>query len=183
MVMSILITLSLCSIANAESLNNEEYINKLNTNLAEMRLETDIKGGSFAKLLVSGIDDGYLKPEIIKLEKFRESLNGLILNMENIVIENKELESKHNEFITSAKNIVKLLDKDINVKKELLNSNANSLIKISKLLKIDNNQSKEVNDYIEKANAIHKEINQKFKLPKYGSFLLFKSHVKITCTI
>ena len=157
-----LILLSLSSATYADGLDNNEYISRLNTNLGEMKLETDVKGGSLLKSMVYGVDDGYLKPEISKLEKVRDCLNGLVLNMENDVIENKNLQLKHDEFISSSKLVVKLLDENINTKKEVLGSNSNGFIKIGKLLKTDNKETKEVNNNIEKINSIYKEINEKF---------------------
>lgn len=158
----ILIALTGNSMAYTHELNNNEYINKLNTYVGEMKLETDVSGGSILKSLVSGVDEGYLQPDISKLEKIRNSLCGLISNIENESIQDKELQARHNEFISESKIVVKLLDKDINAKKEVLETQVNGLVKIGKLLKIDNNESKKVNDHIEKANEIYKEMNEKF---------------------
>lgn len=158
----ILIALTGNSMAYTHELNNNEYINKLNTYVGEMKLETDVSGGSILKSLVSGIDEGYLQPDISKLEKIRNSLNGLIANIENESIKDKELQSRHNEFISESKIVVKLLDKDIIAKKEVLETQAHGLVKIGKLLRIDNNESKKVNDHIEKVNKIYKEMNEKF---------------------
>ncbi len=158
----ILIALTGNSMAYTHELNNNEYINKLNTYVGEMKLETDVSGGSILKSLVFGVDEGYLQPDISKLEKIRSSLCGLISNIENESIQDKELQARHNEFISESKIVVKLLDKDIDAKKEVLETQVNGLVKIGKLLKIDNNESKKVNDHIEKANEIYKEMNEKF---------------------
>ncbi len=158
----ILIALTGNSMAYTHELNNNEYINKLNTYVGEMKLETDVSGGSILKSLVFGVDEGYLQPDISKLKKIRSSLCGLISNIENESIQDKELQARHNEFISESKIVVKLLDKDIDAKKEVLETQVNGLVKIGKLLKIDNNESKKVNDHIEKANEIYKEMNEKF---------------------
>lgn len=158
----ILMALTGNSIASTHELNNNEYINKLNTYVGEMKLETSVSGGSILKSIVSGVDEGYLQPDISKLEKIRNSLSGLISNIENESIQDKELQARHDEFISESKIVVKLLDKNISAKKEVLETQVNGLVKIGKLLKIDNNESKKVNDHIEKANKIYKEMNEKF---------------------
>lgn len=169
-VITLILMLALnCNYSFADELTNVEYINQLNTFIGEMNMETDIPENSIFKILTCGVDNGYLRPEIVKLENISQSLNGLVLNIENETIENDSLQDRHNELMCKFKTIVTLLENDIESKKEILETNDNDFVKIKKILKLGKN-TKVINNEITEANEIFKEINRKFSIPRNRDF-------------
>lgn len=146
-----------------DSLNTNEYINTLNTYTGEMNMNLDDKPkGSIYKTIVKGFDNGYLIPEINKLELTKSSIAGLVDNIKDIHVNNTELQTKHNELMEQYKLVINLLDENIAAKKQVLETKCNFFIKVRKLLKIDNNESAKVNEHIDKINKIYAEINDNF---------------------
>lgn len=146
-----------------DSLNTNEYINTLNTYTGEMNMNLeDETEGSIYKSIVKGFDNGYLIPEINKLELTKSSITGLANNIKDINITNAELQSKHDDLIQQYKIVIDLLDKDIAAKKQVLDTDCNYFTKVSKMLKIDRNETAKVNKQIDKINKIYAEINDNF---------------------
>ena len=141
-------------------LNTEEYISLINTNIAELNAEVELKEkANMGTILLNGIDEGYIIPSINNDTKLKNCISELVNNIKDTKILNKKLQNKHNELITELTDLTELLDNTIECKKEILNSNDKNLTKGQRLLKEDDKKIKAANKKIEKINNIYKEIN------------------------
>ena len=141
-------------------LNTEEYISLINTNIAELNAEVELKEkANMGTILLNGIDEGYIIPSINNDTKLKNCVSELVNNIKDTKILNKKLQNKHNELITELTDLTELLDNTIECKKEILNSNDKNLTKGQRLLKEDDKKIKAANKKIEKINSIYKEIN------------------------
>lgn len=145
-------------------LNTLEYISLINTNIAELNAEVELKEkANLGTVLLNGIDEGYIVPSINNDTKLKDCLSGLVDNIKDTKIINKNLQEKHNALMKELTELTNLLNDTIECKKEILNSNDASLTKGQKLLSEDDKKVKLVNEKIEIINALYKEINS-FKL-------------------
>ena len=141
-------------------LNTEEYISLINTNIAELNAEVELKEkANMGTILLNGIDEGYIIPSINNDTKLKNCVSELVNNIKDTKILNKKLQNKHNELMTELTDLTELLDNTIECKKEILNSNDKNLTKGQRLLKEDDKKIKAANKKIEKINNIYKEIN------------------------
>ena len=141
-------------------LNTEEYISLINTNIAELNAEVELKEkANMGTILLNGIDEGYIIPSINNDTKLKNCISELVNNIKDTKILNKKLQNKHNELITELTDLTELLDNTIECKKEILNSNDKNLTKGQRLLKEDDKKIKAANEKIEKINNLYKEIN------------------------
>ena len=141
-------------------LNTEEYISLINTNIAELNAEVELKEkANMGTILLNGIDEGYIIPSINNDTKLKNCVSELVNNIKDTKILNKKLQNKHNELITELTDLTELLDNTIECKKEILNSNDKNLTKGQRLLKEDDKKIKAANKKIEKINNLYKEIN------------------------
>lgn len=141
-------------------LNTEEYISLINTNIAELNAEVELKEkANMGTILLNGIDEGYIIPSINNDTKLKNCISELVNNIKDTKIFNKKLQNKHNELMTELTDLTELLDNTIECKKEILNSNDKNLTKGQRLLKEDDKKIKAANKKIEKINNIYKEIN------------------------
>ena len=141
-------------------LNTEEYISLINTNIAELNAEVELKEkANMGTILLNGIDEGYIIPSINNDTKLKNCISELVNNIKDTKILNKKLQNKHNELMTELTDLTELLDNTIECKKEILNSNDKNLTKGQRLLKEDDKKIKAANKKIEKINNIYKEIN------------------------
>lgn len=141
-------------------LNTEEYISLINTNIAELNAEVELKEkANMGTILLNGIDEGYIIPFINNDTKLKNCISELVNNIKDTKIFNKKLQNKHNELMTELTDLTELLDNTIECKKEILNSNDKNLTKGQRLLKEDDKKIKAANKKIEKINNIYKEIN------------------------
>ena len=141
-------------------LNTEEYISLINTNIAELNAEVELKEkANMGTILLNGIDEGYIIPSINNDTKLKNCISELVNNIKDTKILNKKLQNKHNELITELTDLTELLDNTIECKKEILNSNDKNLTKGQRLLKEDDKKIKAANKKIEKINNLYKEIN------------------------
>ena len=141
-------------------LNTEEYISLINTNIAELNAEVELKEkANMGTILLNGIDEGYIIPSINNDTKLKNCISELVNNIKDTKILNKKLQNKHNELMTELTDLTELLDNTIECKKEILNSNDKNLTKGQRLLKEDDKKIKAANKKIEKINNVYKEIN------------------------
>ena len=141
-------------------LNTEAYISLINTNIAELNAEVELKEkANMGTILLNGIDEGYIIPSINNDTKLKNCISELVNNIKDTKIFNKKLQNKHNELMTELTDLTELLDNTIECKKEILNSNYKNLTKGQRLLKEDDKKIKAANKKIEKINNIYKEIN------------------------
>lgn len=141
-------------------LNTEEYISLINTNIAELNAEVELKEkANMGTILLNGIDEGYIIPSINNDTKLKNCISELVNNIKDTKIFNKKLQNKHNELMTELTDLTELLDNTIECKKEILNSNDKNLTKGQRLLKEDDKKIKAANEKIEKINNLYKEIN------------------------
>ena len=150
-------------------LNTEQYINMINTNMAEMTAEIE-EGREKATLgtifFDGGIEEGYIKPSISNDTKLKKCISGLIDNIKDTKIVDRNLQNKHNELMQCMEDLINLLDNTIQCKTDILNSNNNKLTKAQNLLLQDEKNIKEVNDKIDKINKIYMEINNFNKMTR-----------------
>lgn len=145
-------------------LNTLEYISLINTNIAEMNAEIEPKEkANLGTILLNGMDEGYIIPSINNDTKLKNCISGLVDNIKDTKIMNKNLQEKHNALIKELTELTNLLNDTIECKKEILNSNDTNLTKGQRLLSEDDKKVKLVNEKIEIINALYEEINS-FKL-------------------
>ena len=145
-------------------LNTLEYISLINTNIAEMNAEIEPKEKSnLGTILLNGMDEGYIIPSINNDTKLKNCISGLVDNIKDTKIMNKNLQEKHNALMKELTELTNLLNDTIECKKEILNGNDTNLTKGQRLLSEDDKKVKLVNEKIEIINALYEEINN-FKL-------------------
>lgn len=141
-------------------LNTLEYISLINTNIAELNAEVELKEkANLGTILLNGMDEGYIVPSIKNDTKLKDCLSGLVDNIKDTKILNKKLQDKHNELMTEITELTELLNDTIECKKEILNSKDNGLAKGQRLLSEDDKKVKLVNEKIEVINKLYMEIN------------------------
>ena len=141
-------------------LNTEEYINLINTNIAELRVSIEIKEKvNLGTILLNGIEEGYIIPSINNDTKLKEGITELINNIKDVKIYNKKLQNKHDELILELNSLTELVNSSIKCKNDILNSNDKKLVKGQRLLQEDDKQIDIINNKIEEINDIYKEIN------------------------
>lgn len=154
-VMTMLIICSTIPIFGYESADS--YVCKLNDSVGEMRMELSEKE---EVSILKGINEGYLKPSIANDENLRNAMADLSKELKKERISNQQLNEKNLQLVTTIEETISLLDDTIFYKKELLNSDENTLSKMQKLIFEDDKKVELVNNKIEEINKIYEEINQ-----------------------
>ena len=127
--------------------------------IKELLNHIDINMKPDGTVLLNGIDEGYIVPSINNDTKLKDCLSGLVDNIKDTKIINKNLQEKHNALMKELTELTNLLNDTIECKKEILNSNDASLTKGQKLLSEDDKKVKLVNEKIEVINNLYMEIN------------------------
>ena len=155
-----LTTGSVLAYNNNVKMNTEQYVSMLNTYISEMNAEVEPQEkANLGTILLNGMNDGYIKPSINNDTKLMNCVSGLVNNIKETKIINKELQSKHTTLMDNMEELVSLLNDTIEYKKEILNSNEKSLVKGQKLVTEDEEKVKLVNGKIEEINSLYEEIN------------------------
>ena len=94
----LILSMSNITFANNEY-SNSEYQNLLNNYIGEMRNETDIFGGSIYKALYKGLDEGYIIPNVNRIEILSDSCKGIADNMKDIKIKDNNIQVMHNDLV------------------------------------------------------------------------------------
>ena len=142
------------------TLNTNQYIRLINTNISELNAALEVKEkATIGSILLNGIDEGYIIPSINNNIKLKNSVIELISDIEDTKILDKSLQLVHNELIAELKDLTSLLDDSIECKTNILNSNLKGLKKCQKLLSEDDKQTEIINKKIDTINILYKEIN------------------------
>lgn len=145
-------------------LNTQEYINMLNTTIGELNDELESKEkATLGNIFSKGIDEGYIVPSINNDTKLKESISGLIDNIKETKIINKDIQLKHNELMHHMEDLTILLENTIECKNKILKSKENSLKKGQMLLTEDGKKVRSANNKIDEINNLYKEINNFIK--------------------
>lgn len=155
-----ILSMSCNSFASNREMTSQEYINKLNNYVGEMKDVTDIKEGTIFKSVTKGFDNGYLVPDINRLEVLTDSCKGIADNMKGFKLENKQLQIKHNELVNQYYEVYNSLNKVLIAKNDLLNKDLNTAVKFGKLCLIDLSKAYLANEEIDKLNDMYKDINK-----------------------
>ena len=157
---SILI-LSMSNITFAKNeYSNSEYQNILNNYIGEMRNETDIFDGSIYKALYKGLDEGYIIPNINRIEILSDSCKGIADNMKDIKIKDNNIQVMHNDLVNKYYELHQVLEVLLESKKELIYSDKPTTNKLIRLMQIDIIIGHKANKKIEELNNIYKDINK-----------------------
>ena len=160
----LLTSILILSISNITFANNEysnsEYQNLLNNYIGEMRDETDIFDGSIYKVLYKGLDEGYVIPNINRIEILSDSCKGIADNMKDIKIKDNNIQVMHNDLVNKYYELHQALDVLLESKKELIHSDKPTTNKLIRLMQIDITIGHKVNEKIEELNNLYKDINK-----------------------
>ena len=140
--------------------SNSEYQNILNNYIGEMRDETDIFDGSIYKALYKGLDEGYIIPNINRIEILSDSCKGIADNMKDIKIKDNNIQVMHNDLVNKYYELHQVLEVLLESKKELIYSNKTTTNKLIRLMQIDITTGHKANEKIEELNNIYKDINK-----------------------
>lgn len=159
-----LTTGSVFAYSNNIKMNTEQYVSMLNTYISEMNVEVEAQEkATLGNILLEGMDNGYIIPSINNDTKLKNCISGLMDNIKETKIVDKDLQNKHISLMDQMKELVKLLNNTIQCKKDILNSNDKSLVKGQKLLSEDEEKIKLVNEKINSINQTYNEINNFIK--------------------
>ena len=117
--------------------SNSEYQNLLNNYIGEMRDETDIFDGSIYKALYKGLDEGYIIPNINRIEILSDSCKGIADNMKDIKIKDNNIQVMHNDLVNKYYELHQVLEVLLESKKELIYSDKPTTNKLIRLMQID----------------------------------------------
>ena len=160
----LLTSILILSISNITFANNEysnsEYQNLLNNYIGEMRDETDIFDGSIYKVLYKGLDEGYVIPNINRIEILSDSCKGIADNMKDIKIKYNNIQVMHNDLVNKYYELHQVLEVLLESKKELIYSDKPTTNKLIRLMQIDITIGHKVNGKIEELNNLYKDINK-----------------------
>ena len=160
----LLTSILILSISNITFANNEysnsEYQNLLNNYIGEMRDETDIFDGSIYKVLYKGLDEGYVIPNINRIEILSDSCKGIADNMKDIKIKDNNIQVMHNDLVNKYYELHQVLEVLLESKKELIYSDKPTTNKLIRLMQIDITIGHKVNEKIEELNNLYKDINK-----------------------
>ena len=140
--------------------SNSEYQNLLNNYIGEMRDETDIFDGSIYKALYKGLDEGYIIPNINRIEILSDSCKGIADNMKDIKIKDNNIQVMHNDLVNKYYELHQVLEVLLESKKELIYSDKTTTNKLIRLMQIDITTGYKANKKIEELNNIYKDINK-----------------------
>ena len=140
--------------------SNSEYQNLLNNYIGEMRDETDIFDGSIYKALYKGLDEGYIIPNINRIEILSDSCKGIADNMKDIKIKDNNIQVMHNDLVNKYYELHQVLEVLLESKKELIYSDKPTTNKLIRLMQIDITIGHKVNGKIEELNNLYKDINK-----------------------
>ncbi|MGL4802010.1 MAG: hypothetical protein ACRC18_07065 [Cetobacterium sp.] len=118
-------------------LSNKEYLSIMNESIDITSETIHHKGGSQWKALFGSVDDGYLKPEIDRLTILKTGCENLRDKALSLNIRSKDTKEINNTIISKYNNVIKLIDKDIAAKTELLNLDIDEHEKFKKLSTLD----------------------------------------------
>lgn len=155
-----ILSMSCSSFASDKEMTSQEYINKLNNYVGEMKNVTDIKEGTIFKSITKGFDSGYLVPDINRLEVLTDNCEGIADNMKGFKLEDRQLQVKHDELVNQYYEVYNSLNEVLIAKKDLLNKDLNTAIKFGKLCVIDLSKAYLANEEIDKLNDMYKDINK-----------------------
>ena len=155
----LILSMSNITFANNEY-SNSEYQNLLNNYIGEMRDETDIFDGSIYKALYKGLDEGYIIPNINRIEILSDSCKGIADNMKDIKIKDNNIQVMHNDLVNKYYELHQVLEVLLESKKELIYSDKTTTNKLIRLIQIDITIGHKVNGKIEELNNIYKDINK-----------------------
>lgn len=155
----LILSMSNITFANNEY-SNSEYQNLLNNYIGEMRDETDIFDGSIYKVLYKGLDEGYVIPNINRIEILSDSCKGIADNMKDIKIKDNNIQVMHNDLVNKYYELHQALDVLLESKKELIHSDKPTTNKLIRLMQIDITIGHKVNEKIEELNNLYKDINK-----------------------
>ena len=155
----LILSMSNITFANNEY-SNSEYQNLLNNYIGEMRNETDIFGGSIYKALYKGLDEGYIIPNVNRIEILSDSCKGIADNMKDIKIKDNNIQVMHNDLVNKYYELHQVLEVLLESKKELIYSNKTTTNKLIRLMQIDITTGHKANEKIEELNNIYKDINK-----------------------
>ena len=140
--------------------SNSEYQSLLNNYIGEMRDETDIFDGSIYKALYKGLDEGYIIPNINRIEILSDSCKGIADNMKDIKIKDSNIQVMHNDLVNKYYELHQVLEVLLESKKELIYSDKPTTNKLIRLIQIDITTGHKVNEKIEELNNLYKDINK-----------------------
>ena len=155
----LILSMSNITFANNEY-SNSEYQNLLNNYIGEMRDETDIFDGSIYKALYKGLDEGYIIPNVNRIEILSDSCKGIADNMKDIKIKDNNIQVMHNDLVNKYYELHQVLEVLLESKKELIYSNKTTTNKLIRLMQIDITIGHKVNRKIEELNNLYKDINK-----------------------
>ena len=155
----LILSMSNITFANNEY-SNSEYQNLLNNYIGEIRDETDIFDGSIYKALYKGLDEGYIIPNINRIEILSDSCKGIADNMKDIKIKDNNIQVMHNDLVNKYYELHQVLEVLLESKKELIYSNKTTTNKLIRLMQIDIIIGHKANKKIEELNNIYKDINK-----------------------
>ncbi len=155
----LILSMSNITFANNEY-SNSEYQNLLNNYIGEMRDETDIFDGSIYKALYKGLDEGYIFPNINRIEILSDSCKGIADNMKDIKIKDNNIQVMHNDLVNKYYELHQVLEVLLESKKELIYSDKPTTNKLIRLMQIDITTGHKVNKKIEELNNLYKDINK-----------------------
>ena len=155
----LILSMSNITFANNEY-SNSEYQNLLNNYIGEIRNETDIFGGSIYKALYKGLDEGYIIPNVNRIEILSDSCKGIADNMKDIKIKDNNIQVKHNELVNKYYEVHQALEVLLQSRKEVVYTNKSTANKLIKLIVIDHTTGYKANKKIEELNNLYKDINK-----------------------
>lgn len=142
-----------------DKLNSKEYISVLNKNIAISQSDINKEEIGTFDMVFKGLEKGYIQTALDNETELRESISNTLHDIGKLNVSGSELQKKNDQLVEELNDLVLALDKSIECKRDILNSDTNGLVKFKRVLFENDKLVNEANSKIETINSIYKDIN------------------------
>lgn len=142
----------------SQKLTNREYIELTNNYIIEASSNMNHKGGNQWKALLGDIDNGYLKPELDRLNLLNTGTESLKTKLTTLNIKDKYTQEFNQIIISKYDDILSLINNDIAAKENILNADLEATDKYKLLKEIDYSVKNKIDNNFYEINTMLKQL-------------------------